>query len=245
MFFGCSCVSGRSELTALLPAGLGPITSRCHRRAPLAGDEGHRAVTAPTCRDSCDIHRAALDPGWGCPSGKPSDPFFPRGTARPGRASSRTCPGVAGPAGAAAGPVHTHHAFLLLTWTWQRRFKACPERAGTRGKGGPKGGPAAPSPGSAGDAVGSPAAPSAGARTPQRIAPGQSPGLGALGAAPALTLSPEPRQQRQEQEQPQRPGPAEVVHRRGALAPSGSRLSCGVRWVPPSRLLLLAVIPAA
>lgn len=32
MFFGCSCVSGRSELTPLLPAGFGPITSLGTRR---------------------------------------------------------------------------------------------------------------------------------------------------------------------------------------------------------------------
>lgn len=132
-----------------------------------------------------------------------TDRASPRGTARPGTASSRACPGLA-----------AHHAFLL-TWTWQRRFKACPRD--TRKKGAPRGTPGgAPQP------------------RPQEPAAGSRRGR----ARGALTLSPERRQQRQQQEQPQRPGPAEVVHRRGALAPSGSRLSCGVRWAPPSRWLL-------
>lgn len=135
-----------------------------------------------------------------------------------GTASPRTCPG--------------HTTRFCSLGRGSGAFKACPERPGTRGrKGGPNGGSIHP-----------PAA--RGQRGEPRSAMPRSPG--SVGAGPALTLSPERRQQRQQQQQqPQRPGPAEVFHRRGALAPSGSGLSCGVQWAPPFRLAVAGVIPAA
>lgn len=45
MFFGCSCVSGRSEPTALLPAGSVPIT-RWGRGAPVRWPPRHVAIPA-------------------------------------------------------------------------------------------------------------------------------------------------------------------------------------------------------
>lgn len=76
--------------------------------------------------------------------------------------------------GGGSGEAGAHHAFLL-TWTWQRRFKACPERPGTRGRRRPRGGLRGSIPRQPGDTVGSPAAPSPGARIPERVSPGQSP----------------------------------------------------------------------
>lgn len=140
-------------------------------------------------------------------------------------------PGSSGTGGGSGG-AGAHHAFLL-TWTWQRRFKACPERPGIRGRRRPRGGPR-------GSIPRQPHPQEPASRSGSRR--GRARRLGSVGAAPALTLSPERRQQRQEQEQPQRPGPAEVVHRPGALAPSGSWLSCGVQWAPPFRLLLLLLL---
>lgn len=146
-------------------------------------------------------------------------------------------PGGSGTGGGSGG-AGAHHAFLL-TWTWQRRFNPARSVQGHGEEGGPEGGPAAPSPGSPGTPWGAPQPHPQEPASRSGSRRGRARRLGSVGAAPALTLSPERRQQRQEQEQPQRPGPAEVVHRPGALAPSGSWLSCGVQWTPPFRLLLL------
>lgn len=166
-----------------------------------------------------------------------TDSPFPRGTARLGGASYRTCPGVARPAGAAAGPVHTTPFCSLGRGSGA--LKPARSVQGHGEEGGPEGGPAAPSPGSPGTPRGAPQSHPQEPASRSGSRRGRARRLGSVGAAPALTLSPERRQQRQEQEQPQRPGPAEVVHRPGALAPSGSWLSCGVQWAPPFRLLLL------
>lgn len=196
MFFGCSCVSGRSELTPLLPAGFGPITSLGTRR------------------------RLTLSPRH----------------SSPGRAPHGTCPGVPTAAGAAPGPVHTTPFCSLGRGSGA--LKPGRKVQGHGEEGGPIPGTAA-----RGTRCGTPRSH---ARSPHPEAEpgGQSPAARALGAAPALTLSPERRQQRQEQEQPQRPGPAEGVHQRGALFRAGLGSPAASSGLPLF-LAAAAVIPAA